>query len=60
MTTLGILHLVSALYLMGVICLAISLNENRGLRRIARETARRWLKFLALALVLGVVVHLIS
>ena len=60
MTTIGILHLVSALFLMGVICLAISLNENRDARRIARETLRRWLKFLALAVVLAAVVHLIS
>lgn len=60
MTALGILHLASALYLMGAICLAVSLNENRDPRRIVRETTRRWLKFTLLALILVVVVHLIS
>ena len=60
MTTVGIIHLLSAIYLSGVICLSISLNENRKPGKIARETARRWAKFLAVAVAIGVVVYIIG
>ena len=60
MTELGVIHLLSAIYLSGVICLAISVNENRDPRRIARETLRRWAKFMGIALVIALVIHLIS
>lgn len=60
MTHLGVIHLLSAIYLSGVICLAISLNEQRDPRRIARETLRRWAKFMGLAVAIGVVVTLLS
>ncbi len=56
MTEMGVIHLLSALYLSGVICLAVSVNENHEPRRIARETLRRWAKFLGVALVIGAVV----
>ncbi|MCL5269096.1 MAG: hypothetical protein M1457_00735 [bacterium] len=60
MTQAGIIHLLSLIYLSAVICLAVSVNENRGLRRIVRETARRWLKFMVVILIIAVVVSLIS
>lgn len=60
MTSLGLTHLASLVYLSGVICLAVSLNENRDPRLIAKETARRWLKFLGLTVIIGVVVQLMS
>ena len=60
MTTIGLLHLGAMLYLSGVICLAVSLNENRRLRDILRETGRRWLKFLGLTLIIAVAVHFLS
>ena len=60
MTDLGLLHLGSLFYLSGVICLAVSLNENRGVRRIIRETVELWAKFLALTLVLALIVHFLS
>lgn len=56
MTDIGILHLGSALLLSLLICLAVSINEQREPRRIARETARRWLKFMGVAAVLGLAV----
>ena len=60
MTSLGLLHLGSMIYLSGVICLAVSLNENRDPRRIMRETLRRSVKFLGLTLVLILIVHFLS
>lgn len=59
MTELGIIHLLSAIYLAGVISLAVSLNENRDLQRIVRETLRRWAKFCAIGVALGVAIHLV-
>jgi hypothetical protein len=40
--------------------LAISLNENRGRREIARKAAALWGKFLGLTLVLAAVVQALS
>lgn len=60
MTHLGLIHLLSSIYLSGVICLAISMNEHRDPRRIVRETLRRWGKFMSLAVVIGIVVTLLS
>jgi threonine/homoserine/homoserine lactone efflux protein len=60
MTEQGIIHLLSAFYISGVICLAVSVNENRSPRRILRETLRRWLKFLAGALLIALVVCLLD
>lgn len=50
MTQVGLIHLLSALYLSGVLCLAVSLNDNDRPRRIFREAGRRWIKFLGVAL----------
>lgn len=47
-------------YLSGVICMAMSLNENDDPKMIVRETFRRWAKFLGLTLVIGLVVYLLS
>jgi hypothetical protein len=60
MTTLGIIHLGSLIYLSGVICFSVSLNENRQPKRILRETLRRWIKFLGITLVIALAVHLMS
>ena len=60
MTSLGLVHLCSALYLVVVICLSVSLNENRQGVRIVRETLRRVLKFAGFALAIGVVVYWIG
>ena len=60
MTQIGILHLGSAVLLSLVICLAVSINEQRDPRRIARETVRRWLKFVGVAAVLGLAVWLLD
>jgi hypothetical protein len=60
MTALGVVHLLSAVYLSGVICLAVSANENRTWVRVLRETLRRWVKFLAICLAIALVVGLIS
>ncbi len=60
MTSLGLLHIGSLVYLSGVICLVISLNENRDPLIILRETLRRWVKFLGLSLLIAVAVHLLS
>lgn len=48
------------IYLSGVICFSISLNENSSLRVIFRETLRRWVKFLGLIAVLAGMVQLSS
>ena len=60
MTTLGIINLASILYLSAAISFAFSLNENREPARIVREALRRWLKFLLMTLVIGVVVFLVD
>lgn len=56
----GLLLLGSMLYLSGVICFSISLNENSSPRVIVRETVRRWVKFLGLAAVLAGIVQILS
>ena len=56
MTRVGLVYLLSAVYLSGVISLAISLHENDRPGRIARETLRRWAKFLGLAGLIGALV----
>ena len=56
MTESGVIHLFSALYLATVLCLAVSVNENRELGRIARETGRRWLKFVGICFLIGLAV----
>ena len=60
MTNLGVIHLLSAIYLSGVFCLAVSLFENREPRKIVRETLRRWAKLLGVALVIAIVVSFIG
>jgi hypothetical protein len=60
MTKLGLIHLLSALYLSAIICLSVSVNENDSPRRIARETLRRWIKFVGVAAVLAVIVTLLD
>ena len=60
MTDIGIIHLLSAVYLAGAISLAVSLNENRDPRRIVRQTLRRWwVKFLGLGAILAVLISLL-
>ncbi len=60
MTHVGVIHLVSLFYLSGIICLSVSLNENRAPKMIIRETARRWAKFLVVTFVIALGVHLMS
>jgi hypothetical protein len=60
MTALGVIHLLSAIYLSGAICLAVSLNENRAPRKILKEALRRWLKFGGLAVLIAIIVTLLS
>lgn len=60
MTRLGLIHLLSMIYLSAAICFSVSLNENRALRRILSETARRWIKFAGVAAVIALAVHLLS
>ena len=60
MNQIGLLHLASVFYLSGIICLTVSLNENRAPKVIARETGRRWVKFLGLTAVIALAVHLLS
>lgn len=60
MTPIGLLHLGSMIYLSGIICMAVSLNENTDPRVIAKETLRRWVKFLGLTLIIALVVQLLS
>jgi hypothetical protein len=60
MTTAGVIHLTSAVYLSGVLCLSISLNENRNSRQVGRETLRRWGKFLAVCVIIGLAINLLG
>jgi hypothetical protein len=57
---MGWLMIASLLYLSGVICLAVSLNENQSPRRIVRETLRRWVKFLLCTFIIALAVHFLS
>jgi hypothetical protein len=56
----SVLLLGSMLYLSGVICLSISLNENSSPGMILRETFRRWAKFLGLTALLVLIVQGLS
>jgi hypothetical protein len=56
----SLLLLGSMLYLSGVICLSISLNENSTPAMILRETLRRWAKFLGLTAALVLIVQGLS
>lgn len=60
MTELGVIGILSLLYISAVICLSVSINENRDPKRIARETLRRWGKFLGVTVAIGVLVTLLS
>lgn len=60
MTNYGVIHLISMLYLMLALSVAISFYENGQPRRILRETGRRWLKFAGVALALAVAVNLLD
>ena len=60
MKWLGLINLGSAIYLSAIICLSISLNENDAPGRIARETLRRWIKFVGVAVALAVLVTLLD
>ena len=60
MTVMGALHLGSMVYLSGVICLTVSLNEHHAPRMIVRETLRRWVKFLGFTFLIAFVVYLLS
>ena len=60
MTQLGIIHLLSSIYLSFIICLAVSVNEHRQARKIVRETLRRWIKLAGLALLIGVIVSFLD
>ena len=60
MTAAGLLHLGSMIYLSGIICLTVSVNENHDPKLILRETLRRWAKFLGVSLVLVVLVFSLS
>jgi hypothetical protein len=60
LTGQSLLLLGSMLYLSGIICLSISLNENSSPGTIVRETLRRWAKFLGLTAVLVLIVQGLS
>lgn len=60
MTELGIIHLMSILYISFIVCLLVSINENREPKRIIRETLRRWVKFLGVTVAMGILVTLLS
>lgn len=60
MNIVGLAHVFSMLWLSGVVCFSISLNENRDPRRIVSETVRRWVKFMVVALTMMLVVQLLS
>lgn len=59
MTPLGVVHLLSAIYLAAVISFAVSLNESRNPRAIRRETLRRLAKFLGFGFILALVINLL-
>jgi hypothetical protein len=60
MTPTGVIHLLSAIYLAGILSFSVSLNENRSLRRIVRETLRRWSKFIVICTAAGVALYWIG
>lgn len=60
MTELGVIHLLSLVYLSGVFCLAVSVNQNNTPKRALREALRRWAELLGLALIIAIAVSLLS
>lgn len=60
MTQMGIIHILSVIYVSGVICVAVSVNENRDPKRIVRESARRFVKFIGVTILIAIVVSLLS
>lgn len=60
MTPSGIIHLLSMIYLAGIICFTYSLTQECELREILKETLRRFLKFMGVAVVLSIIVALLD
>ena len=57
MNSLGLCHLMSALYLAFVVALVISVNDGETPVRILRETVRRWAKLIGGLILIGLLVE---
>lgn len=60
MTELGVIQILSLLYISAVIAFSVSMNENREPKKILRETLRRWVKLLGVTLGVAVLVTLLG
>jgi len=58
--TMGMLNLVSLLFLSFVVAFVLGMNDHDNSRRVAAATVRRWLKLLAALVVIGIVVRILS
>jgi len=58
--TMGMLNLVSLLYLSFVVAFVLGMNDHDNPRGVAAATVRRWLKLLAALVVIGIVVRILS
>jgi phosphate/sulfate permease len=57
---MGMLNLVSLLYLSFVVAFVLGMNDHDNPSGVAAATVRRWLKLLAALVVIGVVVRILS
>lgn len=58
--SLGIVNILSLLYLSMVVALVFSINDHEEIRSIVRATLRRWGKLVGALSVIGILVYLLS
>ena len=58
--SLGIVNILSLLYLSMVVALVFSINDHEEIRPIVRATLRRWGKLVGALSVIGIIVYLLS
>ncbi len=58
--SLGIVNILSLLYLSMVVALVFSINDHDEIRPIVRATLRRWGKLVGVLIVIGILVYLLS
>ena len=57
---MGVLNLVSLLYLSFVVALIFGINDHDEAKMVVKTTLRRWLKMIGALVVLGVIVQIVS
>lgn len=57
---IGVINILSLLYLSMVVALVFSINDHEGIKPILRATLRRWGKLVGFLILIGIIVYLLS